>query len=35
MLSWMYGKTRRNNIRNDNIKENVRVAPISRKDGGK
>lgn len=28
MLRWMYGKTRRGRIENDNIKERVGVAPI-------
>jgi hypothetical protein len=31
MLRWIYGNTRRDQVRNDNIRERLRVAPVEEK----
>jgi len=34
MLCWMCGKTRRDRIINDNVREKERVGALPREDGG-
>jgi hypothetical protein len=31
MLRWIYGNTRRDRVRNDDIRERLRVAPVEEK----